>query len=175
MVTRRLACDKSSARSHNCSRQDFYAFASVCGLETFVLSDRMYTCFSFLHNTHTSSLCIPLASSLRSVYTTFAPLLESIQPYVQVFHQLQYNTQLEFFSAGKIRSAVLSPRAWIMWCFYFFLCVVGFIYSGVEKWTILNFFKLSAVDLLLLNVCSSWERKDKNQKLFWYKNKYIYI
>lgn len=74
-----------------------------------------------------------IISRFCSVYSTFAPLLESIQPYVQVFHQLQYNTQLESFSAGKMSSAVLTIPTCMK---YVLLCVVGFIYSGVEVWTL---------------------------------------
>lgn len=120
MVTRRLACDRSSAQSHNCSRQDSYAFASVCGLETFVLSDRMYTCFSFLHNTHAGSLCIPLASSLLSVLFTL-PLLLCLNPFSHMFRSFISCSTIHSWSFSVLQKLGvqfwLSPRAWITWSF----------------------------------------------------------
>lgn len=95
-----------------------------------------------------------IVSRFHSVYTTFAPLLESIQPYVRVYHQLQHNTQLEGFSAGKMRSAVLTITARMK---YVLLCVVGLIYSGVEVWTL----KFDQTLILCLSVTTLFKKEYK--------------
>lgn len=107
--------------------RDFYTFTCVGGLELFVLSDGGHTwCF---HPQHTLrcyiSLLYPcsIISSFYFVYTTLPlcliPFCHMFCGIFESFHQLQYNTQLEF--VGTEASGV---QSW----FFVWHCLVVFVH-----------------------------------------------
>lgn len=115
-----------------CFWQDFYAFACVCGLDVFVLSDSRHTCCFPSQRTdrqalYPSSIISPVYFCLHYL----PPLLGSILPYVLQniwgFHRLHCNAQLEYFSTEASGVAMLTNTAcmnYLIPCVAVFVCLV---------------------------------------------------